>query len=73
MSVSLDTRQVVEDGKIALREVEKVVPVVETAKVAEKAVVDTAKTAEKAVTNTAKSVTNSISNGAKKVFKKLRF
>jgi hypothetical protein len=69
VAVSVDTKQIVSDGKEVVHVVEKVAPVV----------TQTTNTAVHAVENTAKSVTNTVSNGAKsatnsvkKAFKKIK-
>jgi hypothetical protein len=81
VSASVDTNQVVKDGKAVAHEVEKVAPVVTqtTTQVATQVVTQVATTATKttntavsAVTNTAKSTVNTISSGAKKFFKKFK-
>ena len=74
VSVSVDTRAIVKDGKEVAHVVEKEVPVVvNTATKATNTIVDTATKTSNTVVNTAKSTVNSISNGAKKMFKKIRF
>ena len=85
VAVSVDTKQIVSDGKEAVHAVEKVAPVVEKTVVqTTNTVVQTTNTVVHAVENTANStvhtVTNAVSNGAKsatnsvtKAFKKIKW
>lgn len=73
VSASIDTNQIVKDGKEVVHIAEKVAPVItSTTNKAVNTVESTTNKAVNTVTNTAKSTVNTISNGAKKLFKKIR-